>query len=80
MKLIEHDPNENRPQSNSVWWVLWPLIGLQWVGYLYFQPADWWGLALGLGTGAILATWAVEMTGNKVPSWMAGSSRRHRDL
>lgn len=69
MKQIEHNPHEKRP-TNAIWWVLWPIIGLSWVGYFWFRDADLWSLALGGFTGMMLATWAIEITGNKVPdSW-----------
>lgn len=69
--LIDHNPYE-RKMTNRIWWIIWPIIGLQWVGYLYFRDPDWWSLALGGMTLGVLATWAIEITGNKVPSWMSG--------
>lgn len=63
---IDHNRHEKRP-TNSVWWILWPLIALLWAGYFYFNTPEWWPLFLGLGTGAMLATWAIEITGNKWP-------------
>jgi len=78
---IEHIPNEKR-QTNTIWWLLWPLIGLLWLWYLYFFTFDWVPIALGLGTGSVLATWAIEITGNKAPDWMVNSlksaARRNR--
>lgn len=72
---IDHNPHEKRP-TNTIWWVAWPLILLQWAGYLYFREFDWWSIALGGGTGLVLATWAIDVTGNKVPSWMSGQPPR----
>lgn len=63
---IEHDPNERRP-TNAIWWALWPAIAALWVGYFWFNTPEWWPIALGIGTGAMLATWAIEISGNKYP-------------
>lgn len=65
--VIDNNPNERRP-TNTIWWVLWPIVGLQWIAYLYFREFDLWSVALGGGTGLVLATWAIEITGNKVPA------------
>lgn len=66
---IEHNPHEKR-QTNAIWWVLWPIVAALWVGYLSFFEFDWPAIALGAGTMGVLVTWAMEMTGNKVPdSW-----------
>lgn len=72
---IEHNPHEKRP-GNGIWWVLWPIIGLGWAGYLYSFMPDWTAAFLGLGTGGVLATWAIEVTGNKPPEWMKLPPRR----
>jgi hypothetical protein len=77
---IDHEPNERR-QTNTIWWVLWPILALQWIATGYFWGFDWHQLALGGFTGLVLATWAIEVTGNKVPRWMKGSPpRRDRNL
>lgn len=71
MKTIDHDPNEPKPdRSRGPWRVIWPIIGLLWIWYFYFEPFNWASIAIGFGTGAILAAWAIEITGNKIPdSW-----------
>lgn len=71
MQTVEHDPDEPpRDRSRSPWPVLIPMVVLLWLGYLTQFTPDWTGICLGLGTGAIIATWAIEVTGNKVPrSW-----------
>ena len=67
--LIEHNPHEKR-QTNTIWWVLWPMIAAMWVGFIYFDMVDWPSAAIGGLTLGVLATWAIEVTGNKVPeSW-----------
>jgi predicted PurR-regulated permease PerM len=67
--FIEHDPNERR-QSNFIWWLLWIFVALLWAWYLYFFEFDWPPIALGGVTMATLVSWAVDLTGNRVPrSW-----------
>lgn len=52
------------------------LLVLLWAGYLYTATFDWHSIALGVATGGILAAWAIEVTGNKVPSsWRAKGPR-----
>lgn len=66
---IEHNPHEKR-QTNGIWWLLWLFVVLLWVWYLYFFEFDWPAIALGAFTMGVLATWAIDITGNKVPdSW-----------
>jgi hypothetical protein len=73
---IEHNPNEKRP-TNAIWWALWPAIALLWLATWYFWGFDWHQLALGVGTGATLAGWAIDITGNKTPeSWRGNPTRR----
>lgn len=67
--VIEHNPHEKR-QGNGIWWFWWIALVLLWAGYLAFFEFDWPSIAIGGLTMGILVTWAVEMTGNKVPdSW-----------
>lgn len=74
--LIDHNPHEKR-QTNAIWWVLWPAVALLWVAGFYFEFLDRTSILLGLGTGAMLATWAIEITGNKVPeSWRKAAGGR----
>jgi hypothetical protein len=55
----------------GLYWACFLLLALMWSGYLAFNsPIDWWAIALGAGTGLFITTWAIEMTGNKVPTWM----------
>lgn len=70
MRDIDHEPGEKRP-GNGIWWFLWLVaLPLVWAGYLYFHGLDLWSIAVGGATGGILASWAIEITGNKVPnSW-----------
>lgn len=72
---IDHDPDEKRP-TNRIWWAAWAIVALLWVWYLYFFDPDWPSIGVGAFTMGILATWAIEITGNKVPdSWRGKSSR-----
>lgn len=73
--LIDHNPHEKRP-TNTIWWVLWPIIGLLWLGSLYSFNIIWVQVGLGFLTGMVLATWAIEITGNKAPEWMSPPRRR----
>lgn len=76
---IDHNPYEKR-QTNTIWWVIWPILALCWAWYFYFFDFSWPAIALGIFTGLVLATWAIEITGNKVPEWMKSHPRRNRDL
>ncbi|RWO22813.1 hypothetical protein [Mesorhizobium sp.] len=72
MTEIEHDPNEP-PRDTTGTWIYWASAAglvLLWAGYLLFNAPDWWALAIGASTGLFIATWAIELTGNKVPKWM----------
>lgn len=66
---IDHNPNEKRV-TNHIWWVIWPLVAAGWVGSYLVGLIQWHSVFLGGFTGLVLATWATEITGNKVPeSW-----------
>lgn len=69
---IEHDAKEP-PRDRSgmgLYWGSCAVLAAFWFGYLAFNTPDWWGIALGVGSGLFIATWAIEMTGNKAPAWM----------
>jgi hypothetical protein len=75
-RTIEHSDYEKRP-TNTVWWVLWVIIGLVWLGTWRYDGFDWEQIALGFFTGGVLVAWAIEITGNKVPdSWTRYYRRR----
>lgn len=63
---IEHNPNERRP-TNTIWWVLWAVVVLQWIAYFYFRDPDWWSIAIGAFSMGVLATFAIEISGNQRP-------------
>ena len=51
----------------------WTILGLLWLGAWAFWDLNWHQILLGLGTGAILASWATEITGDRAPDWMVRS-------
>ncbi|MGU3399142.1 hypothetical protein ACLBWS_05275 [Brucellaceae bacterium D45D] len=71
MHQIDHDPEEPKiDRSPFPWWLLWSIIAVLWFGQWYFSGFDMVQICLGLGTGASLAGWAIEKTGNRIPdSW-----------
>lgn len=76
--IIDHIPDEKRP-TNTVWWVAWIGVALLWIWYLHFFEFSWVPIAIGGVTGMILASWAVDITGNKTPeSWRSKPSRTGR--
>lgn len=73
MNHIDHDPNEVKIDRKfpAPWILLAVLIAIFWSNQWYFRGIDWPQIMLGVGTGAVLASWAIEVTGNKVPdSWL----------
>jgi hypothetical protein len=63
VKQIEHDQQEftrkrERPFS---WWIPAIVLALVWFGYLYHRSPDWWSIWLGIGTGALIAAWGMDM-------------------
>lgn len=79
MNQIEHDPHEPKvDRSNGIWWLSFIIIGLLWIGQWYFHGFDWGQIALGGGSGMILAAWAIEKTGNKIPDSWRDAARRSR--
>ncbi|BCH27255.1 hypothetical protein MesoLjLb_70400 [Mesorhizobium sp. L-8-3] len=46
---IEHNPRERR-ETDTISWIIWPIIGLQWIGYLWFFAPDRVSIALGADT------------------------------
>ncbi|UNZ49311.1 hypothetical protein [Agrobacterium tumefaciens] len=70
MPTIDHDPHEPKIERGpGPWRWLIPAIGVLWIGNAYYSLIDWQSAALGGGTGIVLALWAIEVTGNKVPDW-----------
>jgi hypothetical protein len=71
MHEIDHDPSEPKIDRDPFpWWIGWVLVASGWVWYLYFKEFDWISIALGGFTVGLLACWAIEKTGNRIPdSW-----------
>lgn len=73
---IEHNPHERR-QPWWLWWVAFAVFGLLWVGTLLTETIIWPQVMLGVGSGALLTAWAMDMTGGEVPSsWRSKTTRR----
>jgi hypothetical protein len=77
MPTIDHDPNEFT-DKRAGWPSTFLIVSLLWVGSWYFGLIrDWHSLMLGLGTGAVIAAWAIDVTGGKIPSsWRSKPPRR----
>lgn len=75
--IIDHNPDETRP-GNGIWWLVWGGVALLWIWYLTYREFDREALLLGFLTGGILASWAIEISDNKVPEWMIPPSRKKK--
>lgn len=65
---IEHNPDEPKiDRTPFPWWIGWVFIAILWGGSLSFGMVEWHSIALGGLTGIMLATWAIDITGNKAP-------------
>lgn len=80
MQTIDHDPNEPPIDRGPGPWrwvvpVVLAVIGLN----AYSYGLDWVSFACGGGAGIVLTAWAIEVTGNKVPSsWRSKAPRSGR--
>lgn len=75
-QTIEHIPGERRI-GNGIFWLGWIIVALIWAAALYEGGIQWDDVLLGSFTGLMFACWAIEITGNKVPSsWTRRSSTR----
>jgi hypothetical protein len=54
----------------GIYWAHFAILTVLWTWKLLDGPLDWQSIALGIWTGLFIATWAIEMTGNKAPKWM----------
>lgn len=68
MKLIEHEPDEKRP-DNRIFWIAGAILALIWFGHLAFFDLDWRSVVLGAATGFFVTAWGIEVSGNKLPDW-----------
>lgn len=58
------------------WPFIWVFVALLWALSAYNGELGWSDIALGFITGVILACWAIDFTGDKVPEWLYGSTSR----
>lgn len=75
---IDHDRDEP-PRDRSgmgLYWANLAVLTILWIWMLSSEALDWKSLALGAWSGLFVATWGIEMTGNKAPRWMRTSARR----
>lgn len=69
---IDHDPTEP-PRDRSgpkVYWITFIFLAVLWLITLATGSLSWGTVLLGVWTGAFVAAWAIDMTGNKTPKWM----------
>lgn len=73
---IDHNPNEKRPPW-WFWWVVFGVFAVLWIGQIATQEMHWSQVFLALGTGGVIAAWAMELTGGEVPtSWRSKPPRQ----
>lgn len=77
MNEIEHNPHEKRP-NNRIWWMWLAALILLWTWHLMRRPFDWDNFAIGAISGMVIAAWAIDITGNKLPAWMLPRSSKRR--
>ena len=78
MRQIDHDPNERRGDGMWwLWWAAWALVAFGWATFLYAGIIDWQSVALGGFTCLVLASWATDITGNRIPG-STGSNEERR--
>ena len=84
---IDHDSDE---QNEAKWreayddkWLFvkaWLLVFVLIGGFAYLGKMEWYSFAVGGVAGITLATWAIEVTGNKIPSSWVRNARRGCDV
>lgn len=78
MKLIDHNPNENK-KPPPVFAVAFGVCTVLLVGGALTRQISWVDFALGVACGGFLACWAIEITGNRIPdSWRGKTTRSGR--
>lgn len=67
--IIDHDETEFA-DKRAHWPSTWIIVAFLVIGNLYYFPFDWRSATMGFLTGLMLAAWAIDVTGGKVPkSW-----------
>lgn len=77
MQTIDHDPHEPRlDRTPGPWRWVFPVI-LAVIGVnLFTGQLSWPSFLGGVGAGGVLAAWAIEISGNKVPESWKSKPRR----
>lgn len=79
---IDHDRNEPKiDRTLGPWRWVFPVLLVMVAINAVTGTISWPSFLGGLGVGGVLAAWAIEVTGNKVPdSWRRKSPDRDRDI
>jgi hypothetical protein len=74
---IDHDPEEPKvDRGPGPWRWVFPILLIGVAINAYTGALDWTSFAGGVAFGGVLAAWAIEVTGNKVPdSWKSKPPR-----
>lgn len=68
MHQIDHDQHEPKIDRDPFpWWLGWSLVAIGWLGFWYYGLIEWCSAALGGFSGLMLASWAIDKTGNRIP-------------
>lgn len=67
---IDHDPNEPPvDRTRGPWWWVFTILLVGVALNAYTGALNWPSFAGGVAFGGVLAAWAIEITGNRVPNW-----------
>jgi len=79
---IDHDRNEPKiDRTPGPWRWVFPVLLVMVVINAITGTISWPSFLGGLAVGGVLAAWAIEVTGNKVPdSWRRKSPNRDRHI
>lgn len=66
---IDHNPHEKR-QPWWLWWLAWGLCAIIWAAIILTETVVWHHVALAIGTGVLIVSWAIDIGGLDTPaSW-----------
>jgi hypothetical protein len=79
--IINHDHQEPKiDRTPGPWRWVFPVLAVVAAVNVYTGQLSWPSFLGGIGFGGVLAAWAIEVTGNKVPdSWRSRSAHRNAD-